>query len=294
MMLKNCYYTHGDLYSFNNDNPWIIQDSHYCDINSQLKCNFPCKNLCIYNDYDAKQKSCKELDFQALRKQNCETLFMCNGTSTSFQYIPNALSICQQCEPKSSQVNAHVTSSMVTTSTQFPTSSSSDLYNPTSSLEIIQTTSSASLSDTKHDLTSSLVQPTTSSESLSDTKYDLTSSIAVPTATLDSTKVDLTSSLVQTNKTTTTSDTSISKFITSDTSISKFIDATSTIIIPEATKKLSLPQLQKNKEAKSNDNILIPVLSVTCSLFAVLITALILFKYCCKKTASIGNSVITE
>ena len=198
-MLKNCYYDDNDdnhLLHFTSDNPFILKG--FCS-QSDLPCDLPCNSFCFYNfaSYNSqihRNKNCQEVDFKEIKSNNCDTFLMCNGTKNSFLYIPNVLSMCQQCEPKSSQVNVHVTSSMVTTSTQFPTSSSSDLYNPTSSLEIIQTTSSASLSDTKHDLTSSIAVPTTTLDS---TQVDLTNSVSVPTPTLDSTQVDLTSSLLQ-------------------------------------------------------------------------------------------------
>ena len=260
MILRNCYYLFDSLYYFNSNNPYsdpywgITSGNNYCDISSHLKCDFQCNNFCFYNDI-TKQKSCKEVDFQKLKQANCDTIFMCNGTENSFQYLTNALNICKQCDPKSNK-NTLSTSTMIKQSTQLLIpSSSSNLFTPTSSFPIIKTTyDSESISNTKNDLTSSVITqlqiiPTTYyNEELSSTKTDLTSSLLKPAATVST-----------------------------------------TVIIDN----LHLPQLQKNKEEKSNANILIPVLSVICSLFVVLITALILFKYCCKKSSSLSN-LVTE
>ena len=106
-------------------------------------------NFCIHNGI-SKRINCQDLDFQELKNNNCDNLRMCNGTSTSFQYIQNALSICQQCNSTPSKANSHSTSSILEQSIKCPISrSSSDLFASTSSLAIIPTTSGELLLDQK-------------------------------------------------------------------------------------------------------------------------------------------------
>ena len=211
---------------------------------------------------------------------------MCNNQKISFQYIPNALIICQ-CKTKPIKTNANKTS-ILEKSTQFPILSSNtypvpssnvDLIDQSSSIKIIPTTSyNEKLSSTKSDLTSSVELQTTKVEStkidltsslvqstttLDSTKADLTSSSLLPTTTLDSTKIDLTSSLVQSTTTldSTKADLTSSSLLPTTTLDITKVDLTNSVSVPtptldstqvDLTSSLLQPTYSYGKEVKNN------------------------------------------